>query len=421
MPASWKSFEILLEGKLNDLRQDLTGFSTLKADLESLKRDALVDALIGQLDRKLAEWTVDLGLSGRSSLDDGSIRHIAAMLEETSRRTLDHVVASMGVPQLQATITEEDKESLVSAIVAASNSSSFSPLVHLQGVVEQLRGTSADAATQLVELKQLVSGPLGKGQDPLDVASLVGVLVEEVRTAQMEQLESKLSPLVESVKETHSSRSFASAALEQLQDECRQIKDQFAASNESDRLQSLIAQAIKAVLPDALTDQREQSELRLREILNSVLSAIASSEQDSKMTHNSMSRFNDQLSEGIEELRELVRAQRDHPRPKDAERLAQLEISNETLSKSLKSSQSAVQEQEYISERQAKEMDHLRRRVQELEHDNRVKDAEMDRMKTHESDQAQEREALWEKQMSLIQSRLKEQVRERIILVIALD
>lgn len=313
--SSWSVLEGLLEGKLNELRQDLTGFGSLKADLDALKRDALVDAFLEQLDRKLAEWTAHVGLT-RASLDDPSLCQIQHMLENSNRRTLDHVLSSINTPQLEATISESDKDGLVNAIVAASNSSTFSPLVNLQAIVQQLSTAHQNAADQIQQL-QTIAASKSAAQDSLDVASLAGVILEEAKASQLEQLASQLSP------------------LQSIQEDIRELSERASVSFDAERLPNLVSEAIQSILPSALTSHRESTESALKEILSAVLAAVASSEQDMKTTRTSMDRFNDQVAVSMRDLRDLVYIKGDVSKAEDLTRIAELEAANSGLREEL--------------------------------------------------------------------------------------
>lgn len=414
MPSDVRHLENLIESKLNALRQDITGFSTLKADLDSLKRDALLDALLGQLDRKLAEWTVDIGLASRASIDEHSLHQIQNMLEVSSRRILDQVVGSLSMPQLEASISEVDKEGLVDAIVAASHSSAFSPMLSLQSVTEQLQTWHTSAAKHLDQLAHLVAANANPSP-PSDTNTLYDRLAELSEHSRRSHYEHHLLPALEELKT--SQRTAADEHLQTLNGLLDKFRDTKDRDMDEERLQSMLAKAIQDALPPALQTQREHSETRLKEILNAVLAAIASSEQEAKLTHNNMGRFNDELSNCMQELRRLGQDHQDVPREVDTKRIVHLETCNEDLQERLQDSKSALREQENISQRQALETDKLRRRVQELEHENAIKEQHIQDTREHHSKLAAESECGWKRQIEMLESRLESQVRIRCLLL----
>jgi hypothetical protein len=53
---SWNVFEQILDSKLGSLREELVGATSLRADLDSLKRDALLDDVVQRLEGRFGEW-----------------------------------------------------------------------------------------------------------------------------------------------------------------------------------------------------------------------------------------------------------------------------------------------------------------------------------------------------------------------------
>lgn len=401
MPANWRPFEIFLEGKLNDLRQDLTGFSALRADLDSLKRDALVDILVEQLDKKLAELKVYIDLNSRSDLSEESLRQISALLEDTSRRTVNHALSSISIPQLHATISEEEKEGLVHAVVAASNSSTFSPLVNLQGLVDQLQVTNLATAKQFEQIEK-ASKELSKANAPLDVASLVGMLVEEARSAQTDHLQNHTLSLL---REFLAKEVSVAPTPDQIQADFQKTKAQL--SEMSGSLPNSMVETVQHALAKEFKHYHGTSDARLQEFINRTKVLENASDQQYKLIKAAC----DNLLSATAELRELLSSSREKPTLVDFKSIVQLEMSNRDLAERLSSSEAALKEKAALHCKQAAEIQRLQRQLQELEAIMHSKNEKIEWMKLQQEQKASDERTSWQEHTTVLEKRLKEQVR----------
>jgi hypothetical protein len=153
---SWHVFEQILDAKLESLREELVGATSLRADLDSLKRDALLDNVVQRLEERIGEWVGKVASDAAGSVSGTTVIDLEAirkLVEETrvvktdhSGSTRDELVLAIveGVRDelpLALRMHPEDRAKVVDAVV-----DSIRPLVEEMQQLARGRGVPESAA-----------------------------------------------------------------------------------------------------------------------------------------------------------------------------------------------------------------------------------------------------------------------------------
>jgi hypothetical protein len=120
---SWHVFEQVLDAKLESLREELAGATSLRTDLDSLQRDALLDGVVHRLEERIGEWvgkvTSDAAVSANGTTND---LEAIARVKTDAGSTRDELVLAIveGVRDelpLATRAHPEDRAKVVDAVV----------------------------------------------------------------------------------------------------------------------------------------------------------------------------------------------------------------------------------------------------------------------------------------------------------------
>lgn len=217
-----RMLEEFLERQFDGLRQELTGFTSLKADLDALKHDALIDSLVGRMERLLndsREVDSDARVAnmanvreavdvGQKRTQDALVGAVKELREEQARVSANLTVQALSAidPRVQESL-EAHREAVVTAVLQgvkaelASLASRDAPTPNREELALVVQG----AVAPLRELVVSQTGPAPNGGTPaLDEAlekllAAVGVL-EKAAITFNEQKASAPSDLTEELE-----------------------------------------------------------------------------------------------------------------------------------------------------------------------------------------------------------------------------
>lgn len=186
----WRTFENLLDRKLDRLRNELNGFADLKADLDSMKSEALLDAVVERLEggvlRRGVGEAIELSEISRMAIvealsGDRSSEQVQDLFEELGRK-LD--VASARTPDAGLSRSELEE---VLASKLADRADLETPKIDLQAIGDLVRASvvpllaqadakQVDTAALLDQAVSRFTSALPASSAALDVDALIARL-----------------------------------------------------------------------------------------------------------------------------------------------------------------------------------------------------------------------------------------------------
>lgn len=160
--------DIIIQAQFQGLRQELSGFTSLKADLDSLKRDALLDTLVGRMSTLLNESRE----ADSESRNEGIVA-LREVVEATQKRTEDALRSVM--EELKA---EQAGRQLVGEESAKALVVSSPPVVD---VVAESRDSLVAALAEAVRQQLSSSSPRNESRDRLQLSEIVDAVVKPLQ------------------------------------------------------------------------------------------------------------------------------------------------------------------------------------------------------------------------------------------------